>query len=126
MFAFVLLMREALPSRLAAPMPTTQVLELFTYRAIQIGYPLLTWGIFSGAVWADHAWGRFWAWDPKETWSLITWFVYTIFLHMRLRHGLSGRALALASIAGFISVLITWLGVSYLPIFAGLHSYANG
>src|SRR5690606_13138404 len=72
----------------ARVLPSETTLELFVYRAIQIGYPLLTWGVFSGAVWADHAWGRFWAWDPKETWSLITWFVYTVFLHMRLRHGL--------------------------------------
>jgi cytochrome c-type biogenesis protein CcsB len=107
-------------------LPSEATLELFVYRAIQIGYPLLTWGVFSGAVWADHAWGRFWAWDPKETWSLITWFVYTAFLHMRMRRGLAGRTMAWMSLAGFAAVLVTWLGVSYLPIFSGLHSYANG
>jgi len=111
---------------IVAPLPGLATLEVFSYRAIMIGYPLLTWGIFSGAVWADHAWGRFWAWDPKETWSLITWLIYTAFLHMRLRHGLAGRHLALVALAGFSCVLITWLGVSYMKIFAGLHSYANG
>jgi cytochrome c-type biogenesis protein CcsB len=117
---------RALSNALGRLMPDEATLELFAYRAIQIGYPLLTWGIFSGAVWADHAWGRFWAWDPKETWSLITWLIYTAFLHMRLRRGLSGRSLALMALGGFACVLITWLGVSYMPIFAGLHSYANG
>jgi len=127
LFALVLLLRESPAGGIVRRVtPDTLTLELFVYRAIQIGYPLLAWGIFSGAVWADHAWGRFWAWDPKETWSLITWLLYTIFLHLRLRHGLSGSTLAWASLIGFAGVLITWLGVSYLPIFAGLHSYANG
>ncbi len=106
-------------------LPKKETLDLFNYRAIQIGWPLLTFGIFSGAVWANTAWGRAWGWDPKETWSLITWFIYTIFLHLRIRQGWRGRKTALAAIVGFLAVLVTWFGVSYLPLLSGgLHSYA--
>lgn len=100
--------------------------EEFAYRLVQIGWPLLTVGILLGAIWADTAWGRFWGWDPKETWALITWIVYTIYLHMRLVVGWRGNWSATACLIGFVMVLITWLGVSYLPWFAGgLHTYAS-
>lgn len=101
-------------------------LEEFAYRVVQIAWPLLTVGILLGAIWADTAWGRFWGWDPKETWALITWIVYTIYLHMRLVVGWRGNWASTACLVGFVMVLITWLGVSYLPWFAGgLHTYAS-
>lgn len=97
-------------------------LEQATYKSILIGFLLLTAGILSGAVWAHYAWGAYWSWDPKETWSLITWIIYAILLHARLARGIRGRAMALLSIIGFGSVLFTYLGVNFL--LSGMHSYA--
>ncbi len=103
-----------------------EALELFSYRCIQVGWPLLTVGVFLGGVWAETAWGRFWGWDPKETWALITWIVYTVYLHTRMVLGWKGKVSAIAGVVGFVAVLVTWLGVSYLPGLAGgLHSYAS-
>lgn len=108
------------------PLPDLESLELFAYRCVQVGWPLLTLGVFLGGVWAQTAWGRFWGWDPKETWALITWIVYTGYLHTRMVLGWRGKLSAIASLAGFACVLITWFGVSYLPGLAGgLHSYAS-
>jgi len=107
-------------------LPDLESLELFAYRCVQVGWPLLTLGVFLGGVWAQTAWGRFWGWDPKETWALITWIVYTGYLHTRMVLGWRGKLSAIASLAGFACVLITWFGVSYLPGLAGgLHSYAS-
>lgn len=100
--------------------------EEFAYRLVQIGWPILTFGVTLGAVWADNAWGRYWGWDPKETWAFITWCTYTVYLHTRMVMGWRGRWSAIACLVGFLMVLITMLGVSYLPWFAGgLHSYAS-
>ena len=100
-------------------------LETAAYQCVLAGWPLLTIGIFLGGVWAQTAWGRFWGWDPKETWALITWVIYTGYLHSRLALGWRGRISAVACLIGFLCVLLTWLGVSYLPGLAGgLHSYA--
>ncbi len=85
-----------------------------------IGVFLITIGTFLGAVWANESWGRYWGWDPKETWSLITWFVYASLLHAKLMRGWQGRRIACLSILGFGAVLFTYFGVNYLP---GLHSY---
>jgi cytochrome c-type biogenesis protein CcsB len=97
-----------------------EILDEIVYRSILIGYPLLSLGIITGAAWADYAWGSYWSWDPKETWSLITWLVYSAFLHARLARGWSGHRTAILSVAGFGAVLFTYFGVNYLP---GLHSY---
>lgn len=100
--------------------------EEFAYRLVQLGWPILTLGITLGGVWADTAWGRFWGWDPKETWAFITWVTYTVYLHMRMVMGWRGRWSAAACLLGFVMVLITWFGVSYIPWFSGgLHSYAS-
>lgn len=101
-------------------LPRVQVLDEIVYRSVLVGFPLLTIGIITGAAWADYAWGSYWSWDPKETWSLITWLVYSAFLHARLARGWSGRRSALLSVIGFAAVLFTYFGVNYLP---GLHSY---
>lgn len=102
---------------------TIEALEAVTAKTISFGFLFLTVGIIGGAVWANSAWGSYWQWDPKETWSLITWFVYAVFLHCRFMRGWKGKRAAWISIAGFASVLFTYLGVNFL--LSGLHSYAS-
>ena len=93
------------------------------YTSIGIGYPLFTAGaLIFGAIWAQYAWGSYWSWDPKETWSLITWFIYATLLHARMMRGWYGKRIAYLSILGFLAVLFTYFGVNYLP---GLHSYGQ-
>lgn len=107
-------------SNVAKHLPPPKLLDQIVYRSVVIGFSLLSVGIITGAAWADHAWGSYWSWDPKETWSLITWMVYAAFLHARLARGWSGIRTAILSIVGFFCVLFTYFGVNYLP---GLHSY---
>jgi cytochrome c-type biogenesis protein CcsB len=102
-------------------LPSTSVLDEINYKSIVIGFPMLTLGIVTGAAWANYAWGSYWSWDPKETWSLITWFVYAAFLHARFTRDWRGRKAAILSILGFSAVLFTYFGVNYL--ISGLHSY---
>jgi cytochrome c-type biogenesis protein CcsB len=107
-------------------LPRKEFFDYLCYRAVQVGWPLLTIGVVLGAVWADTAWGNPWSWDPKETWALITWLMYTIYLHLRLNLGWQGRSTIVAAMLGFLMVLITYFGVTYLPgIAGGLHSYAK-
>ncbi len=103
-------------------LPSTPILDEINYKSIVIGFPMLSLGIITGAAWANYAWGSYWSWDPKETWSLITWFVYAAFLHARLTRDWRGRKAAILSIVGFAAVLFTYFGVNY--IISGLHSYA--
>ena len=102
-------------------LPSLSVLDEINYKAIVIGFPMLTLGIITGAAWANYAWGSYWTWDPKETWSLITWFVYAAFLHARVTRDWRGRKAAILSLSGFAAVLFTYFGVNYL--ISGLHSY---
>lgn len=102
-------------------LPSWEMIDELTYQMIVFGFLFLTIGIITGAVWANSAWGKYWSWDPKETWSLITWFVYAIFLHLRMMKGWHGKNLAVVSILGFAAVLFTYFGVNYL--LSGLHSY---
>jgi cytochrome c-type biogenesis protein CcsB len=102
--------------------PESSILDDMSYQMVVIGFLLLTLGIITGSVWAHSAWGSYWSWDPKETWSLITWLVYAALLHSRMVRGWKGNKLALLSIVGFSCVLFTYFGVNYL---AGLHSYAK-
>ncbi len=104
-------------------LPSLKVLDDLNYQALKFGFPLLTLGIITGAVWAEYAWGRYWGWDPKETWSLITWFLYAAMLHQRLTVGWRGRKAAIMAIVGFMSVLFTFLGVNL--ILPGLHTYSQ-
>nr|YP_001019174.1 cytochrome c biogenesis protein [Chlorokybus atmophyticus]ABM87950.1 heme attachment to plastid cytochrome c [Chlorokybus atmophyticus]WKT05622.1 cytochrome c biogenesis protein [Chlorokybus atmophyticus] len=92
-----------------------------SYRTLGIGFPLLTLGIISGAVWANEAWGSYWSWDPKETWALITWFVFAIYLHTRITRGWQGKKPAIVASLGFVIVWVCYLGVNLLG--KGLHSY---
>jgi cytochrome c-type biogenesis protein CcsB len=104
-------------------LPSLEVLDEVNYRALTIGFPLLTIGIVTGAVWAEYAWGSYWSWDPKETWSLITWLLYAALLHQRLMIGWRGKKAAIMAIVGFGAVLFTFLGVNLLM--EGLHTYAE-
>jgi cytochrome c-type biogenesis protein CcsB len=104
--------------------PGIRVLDDLNYRAIMIGFPLLTLGIVTGAAWANYAWGTYWSWDPKETWSLIVWFVYAAFLHARITRGWVGKRAAILSIAGFAATIFCYLGVNLF--LSGLHSYGGG
>jgi cytochrome c-type biogenesis protein CcsB len=111
-------------------LPNIDVLDAMNYRCLTIGFPLLTLGIITGAAWAQTAWGTYWQWDPKETWSLITWFLYAGLLHGRLTVGWRGRKAAIWSIIGFCSVLFTFLGVNYvlpmiIPDLESLHIYTG-
>lgn len=96
-------------------------LDNLSYRILGIGFPLLTIGILSGAVWANEAWGSYWSWDPKETWALLTWLIFAIYLHTRLSKGWEGKKPALIASFGFIVVWICYLGVNLIG--EGLHSY---
>ncbi|HOT27625.1 MAG TPA: c-type cytochrome biogenesis protein CcsB [Candidatus Ozemobacteraceae bacterium] len=105
-------------------LPSAATLDDLTYRAIALGYPLFTVGaIIFGMVWANKAWGRYWGWDPKETWALITFLVYSLYLHVRLTRGWRGTWTAFLSITGFLVTLFTLFGVNLL--LSGLHSYAS-
>jgi cytochrome c-type biogenesis protein CcsB len=105
-------------------MPEADVLDKLIYRAIALGYPLFTvGGLIFGMVWANKAWGRYWGWDPKETWALITFLVYSIYLHVRLARGWNGTWTACLSVVGFLVTMFTLFGVNFL--ISGLHSYAG-
>jgi cytochrome c-type biogenesis protein CcsB len=109
-------------TRLLDRFPDVRVLDELGYQLILLGFLFLSIGIISGAVWANSAWGRYWGWDPKETWSLITWFVYATLLHARLTRGWHGKRIAYLSMVGFAAVIFTYFGVNLLP---GLHSYGS-
>ena len=102
-------------------LPSLQILDEINYRLITIGWMLLTLAIITGVIWAESAWGSYWRWDPKEVWSLITWFIYATVLHVRLIAGWRGRRAALLSVVGFFAVLFTFFGVNLL--LKGLHAF---
>jgi len=117
------LLGTRLKNRLAGFANTADMLDEVGYKTIAIGFPLLTVGIMTGAVWANKAWGTYWGWDPKETWSLITWLIYAAYLHARFTRGWKGRRAAILSMVGFVAVIFTYLGVNLL--LSGLHSYGG-
>lgn len=95
-------------------LPSLQTLDEINYRLITFGFPLFTLAIITGALWAESAWGSYWNWDPRETWSLVTWFIYAIILHARLVAGWRGKRAALLSIIGFLTILIAFFGIKLL------------
>ena len=113
---------RGLKNRLVEAFPDSKILDEMSYRAIAWGFPFLAVGIVSGAIWANYAWGSYWGWDPKETWSLITWFIYAAYLHARVTRGWRGKRAAYLSIIGFLAVIFLYWGVSF--ILPGLHAYA--
>ena len=108
-------------SGLFQKLPSLQSLDEINYRLISLGFPLLTLAIITGVIWANTAWGTYWRWDPKEVWSLITWLIYALVLHLRLTVGWRGKKAAGLSIIGFILVIFTFFGVNLL--LKGLHAF---
>ena len=101
--------------------PSREKLDLIAYRSVCLGLLFLTFTIITGAIWAERAWGSYWSWDPKETWSLVTWLVYATYLHLRIRRGWQGKSAAIFAVAGFVCVIFTYIGVNTL--LPGVHSY---
>lgn len=104
-------------------LPSLEALDNLNQHCLTIGFPLLTLGIVSGSLWARQAWGAFWQWDPKETWSLITWLIYAAMIHQRFTVGWRRRRAAIMAIVGFCAVLFTLWGVNFF--LGGAHSYAG-
>jgi cytochrome c-type biogenesis protein CcsB len=104
-------------------LPGAEALDRLTYRTVVFGFPIWTFGIICGAIWADQAWGRYWGWDPVETWAFITWVVYACFLHARATAGWRGKRAAYIQILGFACLLFNILVVQ--TSVTGLHSYAG-
>ena len=102
--------------------PDKEKLDSISYRSVSLGLLFLTFTILTGAIWAERAWGSYWSWDPKETWSLITWIIYAIYLHLRIRRGWRGKSAAVFAVIGFLCVIFTYIGVNTL--LPGVHSYA--
>ena len=115
--------RQAPADSIGGSLPELRVIDDLTHRTIVFGFLWLSAGIITGAVWANEAWGTYWSWDPKETWSIITWFLYASTLHARVTRGWSGRRIAWLAIAGFFAVFFTYFGVNFL--LSGLHSYGS-
>ncbi len=101
--------------------PKKEKLDTISYRCVSLGMMFLTVTIGIGGVWAENAWGSYWSWDPKETWALVTWVIYLVYLHLRIRKGWNGKTAAIFGTVGFICVLFTYIGVNTL--LPGLHSY---
>jgi len=115
--------RKSNPKGIISRFPSLETLDELAYKVVGFAFPLLSLCIITGAIWANYAWGTYWSWDPKETWSLITWIIYAGYLHARLMYGWKGKRAAWMAIFGFVAVLFTFFGVNYL--LAGLHSYAS-
>jgi cytochrome c-type biogenesis protein CcsB len=111
------------PKGVLGLLPSARQLDQFNYQMIVFGFLWLSLGIITGSIWANSAWGTYWSWDPKETWSLITWLVYAALLHARNMQGWRGPRVAWLSVTGFACVLFTYFGVNFL--LSGLHSYAT-
>ena len=103
--------------------PTAAALDRSAYRMHAFGYPIWTFAVIAGAIWAENAWGRYWGWDPKETWAFITWMVYTAYLHARATAGWKGRRAAYVALLGYATFLFNYLVVNIWLV--GFHSYAG-
>jgi cytochrome c-type biogenesis protein CcsB len=122
--------RDAGSARLAGPrwrtldaLPSTRELEALSFRIVAVGFVLWTFTVMAGAIWAEHAWGRYWGWDPKEVWSFVVWVVYAAYLHARTTVGWSGRRAAWFVLVGYATVIFNFTGVNLF--FNGLHSYSG-
>ncbi len=111
-------------TRRGGVLPPSAVLDRMAYRTISFAFPIWTFAIIAGAIWAQQAWGRYWGWDPKETWSFITWTIYAGYLHARATSGWRGRGAAAIALVGFVSLLVTYYVVNLWIV--GLHSYKAG
>jgi cytochrome c-type biogenesis protein CcsB len=115
--------RAASDNGIIRRLPSIEQLDRLTYRTIVFGFPVWTFGVIAGAIWADEAWGRYWGWDPVETWAFITWVLYAAFLHARATAGWRGRRAHYIQLLGFTSLVVNILVVQVF--IAGLHSYAG-
>ncbi len=115
--------RKGVTTGYLARLPESAVLDRFSYRLHAFAFPLWTFAVAAGAVWAQYAWGRFWGWDPKETWSLVTWIVYAAYLHARATAGWKGTRAAVLALIGLVTFWWNFVGVNLL--LDGLHSYAG-
>jgi cytochrome c-type biogenesis protein CcsB len=120
--------RERVPAAERAPsfmdrMPGAAALDRAAYRMHQFAFPIWTFAVIAGAIWAENAWGRYWGWDPKETWAFITWMVYAIYLHARATAGWRGRRAAYVALFGYATFLFNYLVVNIWLV--GFHSYAG-
>src|SRR3989449_940876 len=102
--------------------PSLEKIDELGYKSVMIGFPLLAFGVILGAMWANYAWGGYWSWDPKETWSLIVWLIYGAYIHARMNRGWEGHRAALYQVFGFGMVIFCFWGVNFL--LSGLHAYA--
>lgn len=107
-----------------ARLPEPKVLDRLAYRVHAFAFPLWTFTVAAGAVWAEYAWGRYWGWDPKETWSLVTWVVYAAYLHARATAGWKGKAAAILALIGFATLLFNFIGINFFFGASSMHSYA--
>jgi cytochrome c-type biogenesis protein CcsB len=105
-------------------LPSAAALDRVAYRVIAFAFPIWTFAVIAGAIWAQEAWGRYWGWDPKETWSFVTWTIFAGYLHARSTAGWKGRRAAVIALVGFVSLLITYYAVNLWIV--GLHSYKLG
>jgi cytochrome c-type biogenesis protein CcsB len=112
-----------LASGLRRVLPNAKALDLWSYRFVMIGFPIWSFGVICGAIWGEHAWGRYWGWDPKETFAFITWVVFAIYLHARVTYGWKEKRAAVITAFGFAAILFTLYAVNLW--IAGLHSYAR-
>ncbi|MDO4852248.1 MAG: c-type cytochrome biogenesis protein CcsB [Clostridia bacterium] len=122
--SIIFLLRDRMKTQgfLDQHIPQKEKLDVISYRSVALGLLFLTFTIVTGAIWAERAWGSYWSWDPKETWSLVTWIVYAAYLHLRIRRGWQGKTAAIFAVIGFVCVIFTYIGVNtFLP---GIHSYA--
>ncbi len=110
-------------SGLASRLPSAERLDALAYRTIAFVFPVWTFAVIAGAIWAENAWGRYWGWDPKETWAFITWVIYAGYLHARSTAGWKGRKAAIIGLIGFTSFIINFFGVNLFA--TGLHSYSG-
>jgi cytochrome c-type biogenesis protein CcsB len=116
--------KRRFPYSLGRNTPDATVLERLTFRLHAFAFPLFTFGaLIAGPIWAEASWGRYWGWDPKETWSFITWVIFAGYLHARATAGWKGTRAAIVALVGFVSLLITYYAVNLW--IAGLHSYAK-
>jgi cytochrome c-type biogenesis protein CcsB len=114
---------NASPAERRGLLPTASTLDRIAYRVYAFAFPIWTFAVIAGAIWAQEAWGRYWGWDPKETWSFITWVIFAGYLHARATSGWKGRRAAVIALVGFVSLLITYYAVNLWIV--GLHSYAK-